>query len=181
MTTILGIQQKDKAVIYADNQTTDGAGRMYHSPQMQKISRRGDYLIAGAGEAFPCDVAQHIWSPPSPTERDIKDLYHFMIAKVVPSLRACLIDNGYKFEDEGEAGEYRFQFLIAVGGTIFAVEDDLSVGIRNDGLYAVGNGAKYAIGAILAGASPTKAMGIAASQDAWTSGPFQKKEQYKYI
>ena len=167
MTTILGIQQKDKAVIYADNQTTDGAGRTFHHPQMQKITRRGDYLIAGAGEAFPCDVAQHIWNPPSPTERDIKDLY--------------LIDNGYKFEDEGEAGEYRFQFLVAVGGTLFALEDDLSIGIRGDGLYAVGNGAKYAIGAVLAGASPTKAMSIAASQDAWTSGPFQKKEQYKYI
>ena len=180
MTTIIGLQQKDKCVIYADAQTTDGQGRTFSHPQMSKISRRGDYLIAGAGEAFPCDVAQHIWNPPSPTERDVKDLYHFMIAKVVPSLRTCLIDNGYKFEEDGE-GEYRFQFLIAVGGTLFAIEDDLSVGIRSDGLYGVGNGAKYAIGALSAGAAPLKAMKIAENQDAWTSGPFQKKEQYKYI
>jgi hypothetical protein len=55
------------------------------------------------------------------------------------------------------------------------------VGIRSDGLYGVGNGAKYAIGALSAGAAPLKAMKIAETQDAWTSGPFQKKEQYKYI
>lgn len=180
MTTIIGIQQKDKCVIYCDNQTTDGQGRKFHHPQMSKVSRRGDFLIAGAGEAFPCDVAQHIWNPPSPTERDIKDLYHFMIAKAVPSLRQCLIDNGFDFKEETTDGEYRFQFLIAVGGTLFAVEDDLSVGIRADGIYGVGNGAKYAVGAILAGAAPLKAMKIAESQDAWTSGPFTKKEQYKY-
>jgi ATP-dependent protease HslVU (ClpYQ) peptidase subunit len=180
MTTIIGLQHKDKCVIYADNQTTDGQGRTFHHPQMSKITRRGDFLIAGAGEAFPCDVAQHIWNPPAPTEKDIKDLYHFMIAKVVPSLRKCLIDNGFNFQEENTDGEYRFQFLLAVGGTLFAVEDDLSVGIRSDGIYGVGNGAKYAVGALMAGATPVKAMKIAESQDAWTSGPFSKKEQYKY-
>jgi ATP-dependent protease HslVU (ClpYQ) peptidase subunit len=180
MTTIIGIQLKDKSVIYSDSQTTDGQGRKFHHPLMAKVSRRGDFLIAGAGEAFPCDVAQHIWTPPSPTEKDIKDLYHFMISKVVPSLRKCLIDNGFNFDEEKTTDEYRFQFLISVGGTIFSLDDDLSVGIRSDGLYGIGNGAKYAVGALLAGAAPTKAMKIAESQDAWTSGPFQKKEQYKY-
>ena len=179
MTTIVAIQHDEKCVIYCDNQTTGGDGRKFNHSKMVKISKRGDFLIAGSGEAMPCDVAQHIWVPPTPTEKDFKDLYHFMISKVVPSLRKCLIDNGFNFDAESD-GETRFAFILAVGGHLFSVDDDLSVGMREDGIYGVGSGAKYAIGAILAGATPLAAIKIAASQDAWTSGPFLKKEQYKY-
>jgi ATP-dependent protease HslVU (ClpYQ) peptidase subunit len=101
-----------------------------------------------------------------------------MISKVVPSLRKCLVDNGFNFDEDAD-GETRFDFLIAVAGHLFSVADDLSVGMRDDGIYGVGSGSKYAIGAIMAGATPLEAMRIAASQDAWTSGPFMKKEQYK--
>jgi hypothetical protein len=52
--------------------------------------------------------------------------------------------------------------------------------MRDDGIYGVGSGSKYAIGAIMAGATPMESLKIAASQDAYTSGPFMKKEQYKY-
>lgn len=179
MTTIVGVQYDDYCLIYCDNQTTDGGGRKLNHPKMTKVTRRGDFLIAGAGEAFPCDVIQHIWTPPSPTERDYKDLYHFMIAKVIPSMRKCLLDNGFRFDEEIDDGEYRFQFLIAVGGEIFSIEDDLSVGLHAHGYYAVGSGAKYALGALYAGASPLEALKIAAENDPYTSGPFQKREQYK--
>ncbi len=179
MTTIIGIQHENKCVIFSDNQTTGGDGRKYNHPKMVKVSKRGDFLIAGSGEAMPCDVAQHIWEPPTPTTKDLRDPYHFMIAKVVPTLRKCLIDNGFNFEEESDGSEYRFAFLIAVAGNLYSVEDDMSVGIRSDGVYGVGSGSKYAIGAIMAGATPMEAMKIAADQDAYTSGPFMKKEQYK--
>jgi len=180
MTTIVGVQHDEKSVIFCDNQTTGSDGRKYNHSKMVKVSKRGEFLIAGSGEAMPCDVAQHIWDPPTPTARDLRDPYHFMIAKVVPSLRKCLIDNGFNFEQDSDDGESRFSFIISVAGTLFSVEDDLSVGLRDDGIYAVGSGAKYAVGAILAGATPLEALKIAASQDAYTSGPFMKKEQYKY-
>jgi hypothetical protein len=102
-----------------------------------------------------------------------------MIAKVVPTLRKCLIDNGFNFEEESDGSDYRFAFIIAVAGNLYSLEDDMSVGIRSDGVYGVGSGSKYAIGAIMAGATPLEAMKIAAEQDAYTSGPFMKKEQYK--
>jgi ATP-dependent protease HslVU (ClpYQ) peptidase subunit len=178
MTTIVGIQHENKCVIFSDNQTTGGDGRKFNHAKMVKISKRGDFLIGGSGEAMPCDVAQHIWEPPTPTTKDLRDPYHFMISKVVPSLRKCLVDNGFNFDEDAD-GETRFDFLIAVAGHLFSVADDLSVGMRDDGIYGVGSGSKYAIGAIMAGATPLEAMRIAASQDAWTSGPFMKKEQYK--
>ena len=73
MTTIIGVQYDDRAVIIADNRVTDDSGRVYTHPQMAKISERGDFLIAGSGEVSPCDIAQHIWNPPKLTAKDKQD------------------------------------------------------------------------------------------------------------
>lgn len=176
MTTIIGIQYPDKCLIMADSRVTDGSGRASAHPAMVKITRRGQYLIAGAGESFPCDVAQHIWRAPVPSKDDLKDTYHFMITEVVPSLRKSLTENGYNFNEETNDGEYRFWFLICLNGQIFDVADDLSVSIRADGFYAAGSGGKYALGALYAGATPQKALEIAAMNDVYTSAPFIKRE-----
>ena len=105
----------------------------------------------------------------------------FAITKVVPSLRKCLKDNGYNFEEERDKNttEQRFHFLIAVGGEIFDISDDLSVTRSQDGLYAVGNGSAYALGALHAGANAVEALEIAEKLDAYTSGPFQVVKQEK--
>jgi hypothetical protein len=46
-------------------------------------------------------------------------------------MRKCLTDNGYDFNegkgDGKDSGEQRFHFIIAVGGELFDVADDLSV------------------------------------------------------
>jgi ATP-dependent protease HslVU (ClpYQ) peptidase subunit len=105
-----------------------------------------------------------------------------MISKTMPSLRKFLTDNGYDFNEgkgEGKADESRFNFLIAVGGELFDIADDLSVCRSGDGIYGVGSGSPYAVGAIHAGAKPEKAIEIAAKLDVNTSGPIQIVEQYK--
>lgn len=182
MTTIVAVQYKDKCVIAADNQVTGDGGRRYNHPDMKKISQRGAFLIAGSGEVQPCDVVQHMWNPPKLTVKDSEDVYHFMIIKAMPSLRKCLVDNGYDFtegKENGKAGEFRFNFLIAVSGEVFDISDDLSVCRSADGIYGVGSGSSYAVGAIHAGAKPAKAVEIAAKLDVNTSGPIQVIEQYK--
>jgi ATP-dependent protease HslVU (ClpYQ) peptidase subunit len=182
MTTIVAVQYEDKVVFVADNQVTGDDGRIYHHPKMEKVSERGEYLIAGSGEVGPCDIAQHLWTPPKPTSKDRQDIYHFMIAKVMPSLRKCLIENGHDFNEgkgDGKEASSRFNFLIAVCGEVFDVADDCSIIMSADGIYGVGSGSSYAIGALHAGAKPLKALQIAEKLDANTSGPFLTKEQYK--
>jgi ATP-dependent protease HslVU (ClpYQ) peptidase subunit len=68
---------------------------------------------------------------------------------------------------------------MAVSGEIFDIADDLSVCRSADGIYGVGSGSDYAVGAIYAGAKPEKAIEIAAKLDVNTSGPIQIVEQYK--
>jgi ATP-dependent protease HslVU (ClpYQ) peptidase subunit len=181
MTTIIGVQYTDKAVIVADSRVTDDGGRIYSHPKMQKITERNGYIIAGAGEVAPCDIANHLWIPPKPTSKDKEDLYHFMITKVMPSLRKCLIDNGYNFEEPHDRSKdgLRFQLLLAVGGEIFDISDDLSVCMDESGLYGVGSGSSYALGALAVGAKPLKAMEAAAKLSAFTAPPFQVLEQQK--
>jgi len=182
LTTIVAVQYPNRCVLGADNQVTDGSGRIFRHPNMEKISERGAFLIGGSGEVQPCDIAQHLWKPPSLTASDKKDIYHFMIAKAMPSLRECLKSNGYNFDEERKEGDDgpRFHFLIAVNGEVFDVADDLSVCRTDTGFYGVGNGSSYALGALHAGASIKEALEISASLDVYTSGPFIEIEQHKY-
>lgn len=178
MTTIIGIEYPNCSVIVADSRVTDDAGRIYAHKVMKKISKRGALLIAGAGEVAPCDIAQNIWVPPTFTAKDKKDVYRFMITKVMPSLRKCLIDNGYNFEEDKKDG-MRFQFLISVGGEIFDIDEDLSVMKSDDNIYAIGSGGPYALGALYAGAEPELAMEIASKVSAYSAPPFHKEVQEK--
>lgn len=176
MTTIIGIEDKDGSMLMADSRVTADDGKIFAHKNMVKISERGAFLIAGAGEVLPCDIAQHIWQPPRLLARDKQDLYHFMVCKAMPSLRRCLKENGYNFD---ESGDNRFQFLIAVGGEIFEVDDDLGISKTENGFYGVGSGSSYALGALEAGANPELAMDIAAKLTAFTARPYMEMYQSK--
>jgi len=179
MTTIIGLEYKDRCFLVADSQTTDEGGRIYTHPEVEKITANGSFLIAGSGETLPCDIAQHIWESPIPTKQDREDLYRFMIRKAMPSLRKCMTENGYNFDEDTK--ETRFQFIIAVGGEIFDVDQELSISKSADGVYAAGSGAPYALGAIHAGADAFEAMEIASKLTAFTAGPYISREQPRKI
>ena len=179
MTTIVAVQYKDKVVIGADSQVTGSGGRRQSHREMVKITERSLYLIAGSGECAPCDIAQHIWQPPIPKASDVNDLYHFMISKVVPSLKNCFKDNEYKWNEADADGETKFAFLIAIGGQVFEIADDMSVALDSRGFYGVGSGSDYAIGALCAGVDLETALKVAANNDVYTSAPFIYHTQLK--
>ena len=181
MTTIIGVEYKDHCVIMADSRVTDDDGRVFSHPVMRKIANLGDVIIAGSGEVAPCDVAQNLWVPPTVTAKDKKDPYRYMITKAMPSLRKCLVENGYNFDEPKDKGDTqsRFQFLIAVGGELFDVDEDLAVMKSDKGFYAIGSGGAYALGALYANAEPGEAMKIASEISAFTSPPFAFDSQEK--
>ena len=176
MTTIIAIQYEDRVVMGADSQVT--ATRKYSHPRMAKITERNQYLLAGAGLSAACDIAQHIWIPPKATLDDRKDLYHFMIAKVVPSLKQCFKDNDFRLEGDKDE-ETRFSFLIAIGGEVFDLADDFAISLDGSGHYAIGSGSSLALGALAHEATLEEALEIAASKDPYTSAPFYFYEQVK--
>lgn len=174
MTTIIGIQYEESCLIVADSRVTDDSGKIFSHPNMTKINERGAFLIAGAGEILPCDVVQHSWNPTRVTAKDKQNLYHFMVVKVIPSIRKCLKENGYNFDDNGDD---RFSFLVAVCGQLFELDDNLGITQNSTGFYGIGSGAPYALGALTAGAKPMEAMDIATDLTAFTAPPYQFAEQ----
>jgi len=111
VTTIIGLQKPDQCLLVADSRITDDGGRTYTHPTVTKITKRGKYLIAGAGTT--------------------------------------------------------------------QVDDTLSVLMRDDGIYGIGSGAPYAIGALQAGATWRRAMQIAAKNNVFTAPPFITHKQTK--
>ena len=177
MTTIIAVQLDDRVVFGADNQVTAGNGRKYNHAQMAKISERGKFLTAVAGDVAARDIIQHIWTPPNQTSTDRKNLYHYVITKVIPSLKQCFKDNDYKVNNNDD--DVGFMLLIAVHGEVFEIADDFSVVINDQGLYAIGSGSSFAIGALYAKATIDEALRIAEVNDVYTSGPYITTEQFK--
>ena len=167
MTTILGLQLEDGVVLAADSQIT--YSRIYIQADSGKITRNGDYIIAGAGDVSAGDIAQHIWQPPKPTVAEKKDLRHFVITKVIPSLRNCLSNNGYIKANKDDDG---WSFIIALCGYLFEIADDYSVLTDSSNFYGIGSGSPYGLGALHQGASLEQALQIADRLDPNTSAPF---------
>ncbi len=148
--------------VYSASDVNDTNGTI-NLLQTSTLSRAG-------GKNVIINGGMDIWQPPRPQGGEWSDLYHFMIAKVVPSLKACFKENEYKWDVEDD--ESKFCFLIAIGGQVFELADDMSISLTDTGFYGVGSGSSYAIGALEAGASLSEALEIAARNDAYTSGPF---------
>lgn len=181
MTTIIGLQHDNGCLLVADSLVTDASGRKYLHPEMKKLAEHGNFVVGTSGDWQICEVIQHKWNPPVPTAKDKKDLFGFMINKAIPTLRQCLIENGYSFDKSpDEKDGERFHLLIAVCGHIFDVDEQLSITMSSDGIYAVGSGGDLALGALHAGADAYEAMEIVAKLSTLTAGPFISKEQFKH-
>ena len=174
MTTIVAVQNVRGVQFGADSLTT--TSRKYKDSRMVKITEQGQYIIAGSGLASYCDVAQHIWKPPTPIRADRADMYHFVISRVIPSLKNCLKDNDLDFDFKDDDG---FDLLLAVGGEVFYIDQTFSVCLDASGFYAIGSGADFAIGALAFGASIQQALEIASNFDPYTDAPFQYVMQEK--
>lgn len=163
MTTILGRQFEDGFVMAADTQVTSG-DRPYRHASMAKISRVGYLWVAGAGHAPSCDVIQHNWTPP---KRSGSTPYEEMIKSIVPSMRWALEKSGVKAGDEDAVF-----FLVGLDDRLFIVDSD-TVLVSDTGIYGIGSGSHYGIGALHAGASMEEAIRIASMYDIYTGGSVQ--------
>lgn len=164
-----------------DSKVTDGSGESWSHPSARKIRQIGEILIGGSGEVAALDIALHIWEPPRSTVTDRKDLYHFIVSKIIPSLKKCFKDNDYKWQDEkGEqSDEPEFNFILALNGELFAFSDDFGVVMRDSDFHAIGSGGSLAVGAWKAGATILEAMAVAAELDDNSGEPFYTYEQFK--
>jgi ATP-dependent protease HslVU (ClpYQ) peptidase subunit len=194
MTTILGIQAETFALICVDSRISsfDSSGSAYQVNTLKegsgKVAVNGKYLLGAAGDVRAINILHHVFQPPIPAVNlKGKKLDQFFTAKFIPSLRQCFENEGYAIpdkEDKEHMAEQASQILVVIHGSIYVVDGDYSWTSDSSGLYALGTGSSYALGALQALQGPSittpqqakkialKAMTIAAKYDPYTGPPF---------
>lgn len=100
-----------------------------------------------------------------------------MVTKVSTSLKKCLKEKGYEKDKlDKDSG---FLVLIALKGNLYEIDETCTISMRDDGIYGIGSGSKYAIGALQAGADWNTALTIAEKNDIYTAQPFIYRSQVK--
>jgi ATP-dependent protease HslVU (ClpYQ) peptidase subunit len=182
MTTIIGIQGKGWALIAADSLIV-GGDQKFIASGMEKVVEKGEYVFAFAGDAIAGDIALHSWNAPK-IPRGV-NLDKFMMTDLLPSLKRAYVDYGYDPSPRNADNDLKdgsgFDALICLRGKIYQIDNDFSW-VRDDrGIYGVGSGSSYALGALArATLSPTntrtaanearKAIEISISFDINTGG-----------
>ena len=168
MTTIIAIKDSQGFTFAADAQVTD-TERPYMHRSMKKIVEVGDYVMAGAGNSRCCDVILFGWKPPA---YDGTEHYTFMVSKFIPAMRRHHEDAGVTLKEDED-----FVFLVGFNGRVFHVAGNYAVLETNTGLYGIGTGAAYALGALAQGATIPEAMKVAKKFDINTGGKTQTVER----
>lgn len=146
MTTLIALQHDDWCLIAADSQTT-GYDLSSDCSSMGKIAKNGSYLVSAAGLVRGMNLIQHAFVPPLAPK---KNLDKFMVTKFVPELRRTFIESGYDIKSDGDPASHDNDFIVAVNGTLYFIDEVYGLERINNKLYCAGSGMKLALGAAYA-------------------------------
>jgi hypothetical protein len=130
-----------------------------------KIVKNDDYLFAAAGDLRAINILEHVFNPPDALGYSGKDLDTFITADFIPALRRCFEEQGYadgpttkSDSDSKESASQGSTVLVVVNGSVYEIDEDYSWVKDVSGLYAMGTGGDYAIGALYALIDPKKKL-----------------------
>lgn len=200
MTTIIGIQGDGFCVAVADSRISDveESGLISQIVGLKesnsKLGVNGNYVLAAAGDLRAINILHHAFSPPTvaPNVKG-KRLDQFVTTKFIPALRECFETQGYASplnEQSQHIAEHSSTILMAINGQIYIIDGDYSWISDPYGLFAVGTGAQYALGAMyamfpkngkldvaLARKMAIKSISVAAKFDPYTGAPYHTQVQ----
>jgi len=135
MTLVIAEEEEGRVVMGADT----AAGRpeeFYVYEHLEKIARRGPYLLGHCGSTRIGQVLQHLVEWPDPPAGG--PLAPFLIREVVPKIRQTLLDVGAARDGPYILGDTTV-ILVAARGEIDVIGADLTV-VRSNGLSCIGCG-----------------------------------------
>lgn len=194
MTTIIGIQGPDFALVCSDSRisTMDEGGFASQittlSSNSAKVAENGKYLLGAAGDMRAINILHHAFTPPPvPPSTTGKKLDNFITTKFIPALRDCFEKQGYAAPERDTSthiAEHGSTVMVVVSGSIYVIDGDYSWTSDMTGMYALGTGSAYALGALhVLGSSKKmtaqqakrvalKAIGVSSKYDPYTGSPF---------
>lgn len=196
MTTIIGVQGEGWCVIGWDsrisNTSDDGESETHVlSDSQKKVVQNGPWLVGAAGDLRAINILSHNFAPPVPRPTLVgAALDKFVSTDFIPSLREVMERSGYAPIHKEYPGkcEFESELMVAVNGRIYGVDGDYSWISESSGLYSIGSGSRYALGALTATGwgrsvltarnSILKALSVASRFDPGTGAPFHVSVQY---
>ncbi len=160
MTTIIMHETEDEVLIAFDSKVSGGGATNSTSTQKVFVNTSADIILGVAGYLRAAQVLAYA-DLPAIDEHDW-DVDRYVTMELLPAIHEVV--NTYGDEDDTDYS----RFLAVVRGRVY----DITAGswTRNeDGLYGIGSGSTYAIGAYAAGADLAEAVEIAAEFDAATN------------
>ena len=159
MSTVVAIQGPSWVVIGYDSQVSEDSGRTFILPKdAGKVAHNNEYIFGVAGDLRAVNILSYAFTPPPPGKKLGAELDEFMTAKFIPAMKKCFDANFY-----GKDGEHGSSILVAVNGVAYEIGGNFDCVRDVSGLYAVGTGSPYALGALYA-SEPEKRT-VKASRD----------------
>jgi ATP-dependent protease HslVU (ClpYQ) peptidase subunit len=143
VTTIASVQGPSWTVIGADAQVSD-ENRRYQLPHdFAKLIRNGGYIFGIAGDLRAVNLLTHDFDPPPFTRSKGVSLDKFMVSKFIPKLKQCF--DGCSYGKDGEQGSL---VMVCVEGVTYEIGSYYECIRDEHGLYAIGSGSQFALGAM---------------------------------
>lgn len=161
MTCIVGIAQGGRVWLGGDNAGFIGGTILQHNNG--KVFRSGEFVMGCAGNRRFGELARYAFKPPT---IKIKDVERYMVTTFIDALREALRGKGYLSSTNGQEGADRENgdgMLVGVRGGLYFVGCDFTASMVADGMFSIGCGQDYALGALYAtpAAEPEVRIGVA--------------------
>ncbi len=180
MTTLIGIQGRNWALLGADTRITDETTIYKMSRGNSKIIEHENFTISCAGDVRAINILQSgLKLPKTYVARSDE---HFITSFLIPAMRNAFSDAGYEKTSDGQSS-HDSEFLIVYNAKIYEVGSDYSWIQDSRGIYGLGSGGELAKGALAAMVGHSinrtearkmafKALEIASDYNAGTAAPF---------
>ena len=149
MTCIIGVERDGIACICGDSLALSGWTKTEDNDKVFNVDINGVTIHIGFSTSFRMgQILQYhlpnclmLLNKPVPTVK-------YMVSEFVPTVQELFKARGFGKRDglEHEGG----QFLVAIGGKLFSVESNYYVHVSPSGVYTLGSGREYAMGAVTA-------------------------------
>lgn len=173
MTTAILREDEGRVVAAWDTQMTRG-GFAQIALEDDKVFMSGGVLFAVAGMWKSALVLKYTKFTPIKPRQDEGE-YVFKV--LLPEIRGALLlaENGGDETTESDTDPLDVDLVVGVRGKLFSVSGLTGMHRTASGVYTVGSGGDFALGAVAAGASLRYAVELAAEYDVYTNAMVRVK------
>jgi len=147
MTCIAAVAKNGKVWMGGDSASVSDDGD-HDLVATEKVFKRGEFLYGFAGCWRTGQVLRHIFKEPArPNRKSLSDL-DYLVGHWIDAWRELLATRGiHKTFETGASGQYA-TLLLGYRGTLYQIEQDHAVLTPRDGIFAIGSGSDFALGAL---------------------------------